>query len=102
VAAAIAIGGCAKFDSALGQQWLDVQFNPNTTMAAARHVTSVCSHVPNTRVQALTPDTAQTGMAESIRYNVSHASDADMARLQQCLQKFPAVEGFTLNDSGTY
>jgi hypothetical protein len=103
VAAVLAVGGCAKFDSALGQQWIDVQFTANTTMATARHVTSQCSRLPHVRVQSLTPDVAITGMADSVRYNVSHASDADMARLQECLERFPAdIAGYTLSDAGGY
>lgn len=89
-------------DAALGQQWLVVQFNPNTTIATARHVTAACSHVPAAHAVRVTADAANTGMVESARYNVSHASDADLARLQECLGRFPSVQGVTLNDSGGY
>jgi hypothetical protein len=89
-------------DAALGRQWLVVQFNPNTTIAAARHVTTSCSHVPAAHGVTITADAADTGMVESARYNVSHASDADLARLQECLQHYPVVQGVTLDDSGGY
>ncbi len=88
--------------AALGQQWLVVQFNPSTTMTAARHVTAACSHLPHIRLQSLSHDTAQAGLAGTARYNVSRASDADMARLQECLQRFPSVQGVTLNEAGGY
>ncbi len=35
-----------------------------------------------------------------VRYNTTNASDANVAQLQQCLQKFPAVLGFTPGDTG--
>lgn len=89
-------------NAALGQQWLVVQFNPSTTMATARHIATACSGLPHVRLQSLTPDTAQRGVAQSARYDVSHASDADMARLQECLQRFGSVQGITLNESGGY
>ena len=33
-------------------------------------------------------------------FNATQASDADMARLQRCLQRFRSVQGFTLTDAG--
>jgi len=88
-------------DAALGQQWIVVSFSPNTTIATARHVTSACSHVPNVRldgpVKATTP---QTDLIDSVRYNATNASLADMTRLQLCLQRFPSVQGFTQSEPG--
>jgi hypothetical protein len=89
-------------DAALSQQWFDVSFNPNTTMTTARHVTNACAHLPQVHLEAVTPDGANKSMVDSARFNVSHASDADMARLQVCLQKFRSVANFTLNDPGGY
>jgi len=89
-------------DAALGQQWVTVQFNTGTKLVTARHVTAACSDLPGVRLASVTPDAAQTGMVESARYNISHASDADTARLQECLQRFPSVQGVTLDDSGGY
>jgi hypothetical protein len=89
-------------DAALGKQWLVVQFNPNTTVATARQVTRACSHIPNVTHPQITADKADAGMVEQVRYNVSVASDANMARLQICLQRFRSVQGVTLNDSSGY
>ena len=36
-------------------------------------------------------------MSYDVRYQVSNASDADLARLQQCLQKFPSVVGIDIS-----
>jgi hypothetical protein len=35
-----------------------------------------------------------------VTYQIDKASDADVARLQECLTKFPSVVGVTLQDSG--
>jgi hypothetical protein len=32
-----------------------------------------------------------------VRYRVDHASDGDLAKLQQCLQRFPSVAGIEFN-----
>jgi hypothetical protein len=36
---------------------------------------------------------------EQVVYQINHASDADVALLEKCLSKFPAVAGVTLQDS---
>jgi hypothetical protein len=97
---ALGAGGCAQFTKALGQQWVEVTFAPNTTVATAKHVTSVCSHVPNLRLAApVKPTTAQANVVGSVRYNATHASDAELAELEQCLGKFPkTIQGFTEMD----
>jgi hypothetical protein len=102
IALTVGIGGCAKFDKALGQQWVVVTFAPNTSVATARHITSVCSHVPNlTLAGPVKPTTAQAGVVDEVRYNSSNATDAQLARLEACLSRFPAsVQGFTQMDQG--
>lgn len=101
-ALAAGAGGCAKFDAALGQQWIVVTFAPDTTVATARHITSVCSHIPNLRLEGrVKPTTAQAGVVDTVQYGATHATDAQMARLEQCLNNFPAsVQGFTEMDNG--
>jgi hypothetical protein len=93
------LGGCAKLNSALSKQWITVQLAPNTSLAAARHVTAACSHVPGTRPERVTPTMAGGGV-ESVRFDTTRATDADMARLQQCLQRFPVVQGLTAGEPG--
>ncbi len=93
------LGGCAKMSSALGQQWVDVQLASNTSIASARQVTSSCSHVPGIHVDKVRP-TAPGGVVDSVRFDTTKASDADMARLQQCLQRFPVVQGLTVGEPG--
>jgi hypothetical protein len=99
IAAAGLLSGCARFNAALSQQWVVVQLAANTSVAAARHVTAVCSHVPGMRAAAVRP-TSPGGIVGSVRFNATRASDADMARLQQCLQRFRSVQGLTLTEAG--
>ena len=98
----VGLGGCAKFDKALGQQWVEVTFAPNTSVATAKHITSVCSHVTNLHLAGpVKPTTAQAGVVDSVRYNSTNATDAQLARLESCLSRFPSsVQGFTQMDQG--
>ena len=102
VALAASVSGCAKIDKALGQQWVEVTFAPNTSVATARHITSVCSHVPNLSLAGpVKPTTAQSGVVDSVRYNSANATDAQLALLEKCLSRFPSrVQGFTQMDQG--
>src|SRR5215472_10037194 len=89
IALAVGVGGCAQFDKQLGQQWIEVTFVPNTSLATARHITSVCSHVPNVHLEGqVKPTTAQPGVVGSVRYDSTNATVAQVALLEQCLGKF--------------
>jgi hypothetical protein len=95
-----AVAGCAKMDAALGQQYIVVQFAPNTTLAAARHVTATCAHIPDLHLQPVKAATAHADIVESATYNTTSASPADLARLQMCLQRFRSVQGITPMEPG--
>lgn len=98
--AIISVAGCAQMSAALGQQWFVVLFKPNTAVATARHVTQACSHVPNLRLAPVRPTSADPGTIDSARYNATNATDADMAELQRCLQRFTSVQGYNLVQPG--
>jgi hypothetical protein len=99
VAVAGLVSGCAQMNAALGQQWVVVQFAANTMVGTARHVTAACSHVPGMHLEPVKP-TSLGGIVSSARFKATQATDADMARLQRCLQRFPSVQGFTLTEAG--
>jgi hypothetical protein len=99
-AAVLALAGCAKFDAALSKQWLTVNFKPNTPVATMLRVRVACSHVPNTYPAALPRKRTEATMLDELTYITTNASDADLARLQVCLQKFRSVVGFTPGDVG--
>lgn len=99
VAVAGLVSGCAQMNAALGQQWVVVQFAANTMVGTARHVTAACSQVPGMHLEPVKP-TSPGGIVSSARFKATQATDADMARLQRCLQRFPSVQGFTLTEAG--
>jgi hypothetical protein len=98
--ALLGITGCAKMDSALDQQWIVVDFNPNTTAATALHVRAACSHVQNTPPLALPGKLTTNNIMYGVRYNTTNSSPANLAQLQTCLQKFGSVQGLDPEDAG--
>jgi hypothetical protein len=103
VVLAAALTGCAKFDAALGQQWATVNFNSNTPVATILKVRTTCSHIPNVQAEALPPKRERTAadMMYAVTYRTNNASDANLAQLQKCLQRFKSVAGIDFEDSGS-
>ncbi|HEV2370821.1 MAG TPA: hypothetical protein VGS19_01515 [Streptosporangiaceae bacterium] len=97
---ALLAGGCAQFDSALGQREAVVQFRPGTTNVARLAVRAACSRVPQAKPEPLPKDHLAVDLLYDVRYQVSNASDGDLARLQECLQRFPSVTGIEFNGPG--
>jgi hypothetical protein len=85
--------GCSSFDKAFGKQEQVVQFKDNTSPSVMLRVRATCSHIPNAIPERIPPNPPAVQMQDDIRYLTSNASDADLARLEQCLQRFPAVVG---------
>ena len=94
------LAGCAKFDAALGQQWVTVDFQPNTSIATMLKVRAACSHIPNVVPEALPRKRNVVTMSGAVTYQTNNATDANLAQLQQCLQRFPSVAGMDPEDSG--
>jgi hypothetical protein len=99
-AVALGLAGCSKFDAALGQQWATVNFKSNTSIATLLQVRAACSHIPNVRPEALPRTRTPATMMYALTYRTDNASDANLAQLQQCVQKYPSVEGISFGDSG--
>jgi hypothetical protein len=97
---AAGVGGCAKFDAALGKQEAVVQFKDGTTRATRLQVRADCSHIPQAKPEALPTDHLASDNLYDVIYLVSNASDAQLARLETCLQKHPSVEGVDLQTAG--
>ena len=87
------LAGCAKMDSALSQQWMTVQFGPETTVATALHVRTACSHVQDTPPVALPAKRSVINVMYGVRFDTTNSSPAELANLQTCLQHFKAVQG---------
>jgi hypothetical protein len=95
-----AVTGCAKFDAALGQQEAVVQFRTGTTNATRLQVRAACSHIPQARPEALPTDHKASDLLYDVIYQVDNASNAQIAELEQCLQKYPSVVGIDIQTAG--
>lgn len=100
VAALGGVAGCAKFNSSLGQQWATVSFKPDTSAPTVLQVRAACSHVPNVRAEALPRQRDPDTLMYSVTYRTDNASDANLAQLQQCLERYPSVAGVNFQDAG--
>jgi hypothetical protein len=99
--ALLGITGCAKMDSALDQQWIVVNFSPNTSVTTALHVRTACSHIQNTPAMALPSKLSVSTIMYGVRYDTTNSSPANVAQLQTCLQKFGSVvQGLDPEDTG--
>lgn len=87
-------------DAALSQQWMTVQFTPNTTVATALHVRAACSHVQNVPPMALPGKQSTITTMGGVRFDTTNASPANLAQLQTCLQQFKAVVGVDPQSAG--
>jgi hypothetical protein len=94
-----AVAGCAQFDSALGQRQAVVSFRDGTPVAQRLVVRAACAKTPNVTAQPLPANLNSPYALEQVIYQINQASDADVARLEVCLAKFPSVAGVTLQDS---
>ncbi len=98
--AALALTGCSKMDQALDQQWIVVDFAPNTTVSTALHVRAACSHITNVPPMALPKGHSELDIMYGVRYDTTNATPAEQAELQECLQKFSSVQGLDPEDVG--
>jgi hypothetical protein len=98
--AAVPVAGCAQFNKALGQQEEVVIFRQNTPDAVRLHVREACSHIPQAVPEPLPTDGKVSDELYNVRYQVGSASTGDLARLQQCLSRFPSVIGLETDTPG--
>jgi hypothetical protein len=99
LAAVGGIAGCSKFDAALGQQQAIVSFRTDATLADRLAVRATCGKLPMVTRQSL-PDLKKYPYAlQELTFDVTGASDAQVANLEKCLGKFPVVTGFSLQDA---
>ena len=99
VALAALLAGCSQFDRALGQRQAIVSFRPDTPLSQRLTVRSTCAKVPAVTAQPLPSDLNSPYALQQLTFRIDHASNADIARLEKCLARFPAVAGITLQDS---
>jgi hypothetical protein len=100
VTCCLVAGGCASFDKALGQQQVDVYFKESASVAYKLHVRAACNNLPNVHAQAIATGVPIQSAIDVVVYDTTGAGDADIARLEECLNKFsPIVEGINTQDS---
>jgi hypothetical protein len=99
VAAVAVLAGCSQFNEALGQRQAIVSFRPDTPLSQRLTVRSTCAKVPAVTAQPLPSDLNSPYALQQLTFRIDHATNADIARLEKCLAKFPAVAGITLQDS---
>jgi hypothetical protein len=89
----LAATGCGAFDRAFGKQEAVVQFQPNTPASTMLKARAACSHLAGAYAEPIPKHVLAVDLPDDIRYEVGNASDAQLARLQQCLTRFPSVVG---------
>jgi hypothetical protein len=94
-----ALAGCAQFESALGQRQAIVSFTSSATLAQRMQVRAACAKMPNVSAQALPSNLNSVYQLPQVTFQITKASDADVARLETCLAKYPSVAGVTLQDA---
>jgi hypothetical protein len=98
-AAAVALAGCSQFDAALGQRQAVVAFKPGTPVSQRLAVRSACAKVPEVKAPPVPADLNSPYALRQLTFRIDHATNADVARLEKCLARFPSVVGVTLQDS---
>jgi hypothetical protein len=98
-ACALGVGGCASIDKALGQQQAVVSFQDGTSNAVRLQVRAACGKLPNVSAIPLPAGVPLSESLSQVTFNVTNADDADEARLQECLAKYPSVAGLDFEDS---
>jgi hypothetical protein len=97
--AAVVLTGCSQFDAALGQRQAVVTFRPDTPVSQRLAVRSACAKVPEVKAPPVPSDLNSPYALQQLTFRIDHASNADVARLEKCLARFPSVVGVTLQDS---
>jgi hypothetical protein len=96
---ACGLAGCSQFNSALAQQEAVVSFKSDATTAQRLVVRAACGKLRGVTPVPLPAGVSQAVSLSEVIYRVDHASNADKARLQQCLARYPSVAGLTFQDS---
>lgn len=94
----LGVTGCSQFDSALGQQQAVVSFSENTPNSVRLQVRAACGKLPDVSPAPIPRGESLSDALSQVVYQINNADDADIARLQECLQKYPSVTGIDIQD----
>jgi len=96
----LGLTGCAQFDKALGQQQAEVYFQQTTPVSFKMKVRAACNGLPNVKAAPIPTGVPLSSAIDVVVYNTTGASDADIARLEVCVNKFaPQVVGVDFQDA---
>ena len=95
---AVALAGCSQFNQALGQRKAVVSFRSGTPVSERLTVRSTCAKVHAVTAPPLPSDLSSPYALHQLIFRIDHATNADVARLEKCLARFPSVVGVTLHD----
>ncbi|HEV3379807.1 MAG TPA: hypothetical protein VG142_02295 [Trebonia sp.] len=95
----LGVTGCSQFDKSLGQQQALVSFNDNTPNSVRMQVRDACGKLPGVTPSPIPPGVSLNEALSEVVYQINNADDADIARLEECLQKYPSVTGINIQDS---
>ncbi len=95
----LGVTGCAQFNKSLGQQQALVSFKSGTPVSVRMQVRTTCGKLPHVTAAPIAKSVPLSSAVDVVVYQVTGASNADIARLQECLATFPSVQGINLQDS---
>ncbi|HEY1701238.1 MAG TPA: hypothetical protein VGG75_16155 [Trebonia sp.] len=104
VIAVLALGvlgatGCSSLDKSMAQQDALVSFNANASNSVRLQVRAACGKLPGVTPAPLAKGVPLSSALSEVEYQINNADNADIARLQECLQKYPSVTGIDIEDS---
>lgn len=100
LACCLGVTGCAQFNKALGHQEADVYFKTTTPVAFKLKVRAACDNLPHVQALPIAKGVPLSSAIDVVSYNTTGAGVADIARLEECVDKFqPQVQGVNVTDS---
>ena len=99
-ACCLGVTGCAQFDKALGQQQATIYFQSSTPVTFKLKVRTACNNLPHVKATPIATGVPLSSAVDVVTYNTTGAGVADIARLEECVNKFaPQVQGVDVSDS---
>jgi hypothetical protein len=100
LACCLGVTGCAQFNKALGQQQATIYFQSSTPVAFKLKVRAACDNLPHVKATPIAKSVPLSSAVDVVTYNTSGAGVADIARLEECVNKYaPQVQGVDVTDS---
>ena len=100
VALCLGMTGCAQFNKALGQQQALIYFKTSTPVLVQAQGALRVNNLPHVKAAPIATSVPLASAVDVVTYNTTGAGVADIARLEECVNKFaPQVEGVDVQDS---